>query len=113
MSVVLFAALFAATAVLAARSAHRGHVVRIAALCAAFPLTSGMVISSWVDVYTVAGFPRWLVLRERHRGLDVPPLAPALATKPTSAPRLLPIPVSSPTARPQLGAPLAWFGPLR
>src|SRR5260370_29453967 len=99
MSVVLFAALFAATAVLAARSARRGHVVRIAALCAAFPLTAGMVISSWVDVYTVAGFAGWLVLRERHRGLAVAALALALATKPTIAPMLLPFLVWSPSAR--------------
>ena len=103
VSVVLFVALFAAAAALAARSGDSARVRTVVLLCAAFPLTTAMVISSWVDVYVLATFAGWLVLRDRHGALAVAALAICLATKPTFAVLLLPYAVWSGRARRDLG----------
>ncbi len=85
-TIVLVAAVWA----LARRSSS--PVARIGAPLAAavMPFTLGMVIEGWVDVFMMAGFTGWLVLRRRHPRLAVLCLATCLLVKPTIGVALLP-----------------------
>lgn len=57
---------------------------------AVMPFTLGMILQTWVDVYMMAGFAGWLVLRRRHPRLAVVCLASCLLVKPTVGIAVLP-----------------------
>lgn len=88
----------AAILVLARRS---GTLERGVALVIAFPLTSAMVIFSWVDIITMAAFTCWVVLFRTHPRLAVLALAVTLAAKPTTLVALVPVMFWSARARRQ------------
>lgn len=84
------AALVTSLAVLAlARRA--GTLDRTAGLVMAFPLTIGMVVSSWVDVITMAGLAVWFVSFRSHPRIATCALVVALGAKPTTLIALAPI----------------------
>ena len=96
----ILAALLTATAVLTlARRA--GTFDRAACVAIAFPLSVGMVVSSWVDILTMALLAAWLVNFRSHPRLATIALALALGVKPTTLIALLPIVFWSVRARRQ------------
>jgi hypothetical protein len=86
----ILAALITAGAVLAlARRA--GTLDRAACVVMAFPLTAGMVVSSWVDIITMAFLAVWFVNFRSHPKVATVALALALGAKPTTLIALVPI----------------------
>lgn len=95
------AAAFTAAAMLVL--ARRAGTFNIAACVAiAFPLSVGMIVSSWVDIVTMSGFAVWLVLYRSHPKVAVVALAIALCVKPTTLIALVPIYFWSVRARRQV-----------
>jgi hypothetical protein len=82
--------------------AGTARMVRLTALALAFPLTASLILSAWVETYSVATLALWLVLRRSHPRLALIPLAVCLATKPTILIALLPLFVWSGRARVQI-----------
>jgi hypothetical protein len=68
----------------------------------AFPLTIGMVVSSWVDIIMMAALAVWFVLFRSHPRVATVALVIALATKPTTLIALVPIFFWSVRARRQM-----------
>jgi hypothetical protein len=86
----ILAALITAAAVLTlARRA--GTIDRAACVVMAFPLSVGMVMSSWVDIITMAFLAVWLVNFRSHPRVATVALALALGAKPTTLIALVPI----------------------
>jgi hypothetical protein len=81
-SAILFVVFFAAVLGIAWERG-RSQVRLVAGICIAFPLTLGMILSSWADIYTVAPFAAWAALRRREPPLAIGFLALSFATKPT------------------------------
>lgn len=97
---VLTAVLTVAVVVILARRA--GTLDVTACLLMAFPLTIGMIIFSWIDVISMAGFSTWLVLHRSHPRIATVALAIALAARPTTLIALVPIVFWSIRARRQV-----------
>ena len=100
MSIV--ALLLTATAAmrLARRSAWASDDrLRLLVVCAALPLSAGIVHDSFVDVYLVASVTLWLLIRRAHPGWGAVCLGVALAAKPTVAIALVPAVLWLPAAR--------------
>jgi hypothetical protein len=86
----IVAALITSVAVLVlARRA--GTLDRSACVVMAFPLTIGMVLSSWVDVIIMAGLAVWIVSFRSHPKIATFALALALGAKPTTLIALVPV----------------------
>jgi len=84
MSVVAFAVLTLFTVLLATQSeTGRERAPRILAMSLALPMTVAMVHYALVDVYAVAGFAGWMLLRREHPRWAVLCLVVALTIKPT------------------------------
>jgi hypothetical protein len=97
----ILAALVTSGAVLAlARRA--GTLDRSACLVMAFPLMAGMVVSSWVDIISMAFLAVWFVSFRTHSTLAIVALALALGAKPTTLIALVPILFWSVRARRQM-----------
>ncbi|HVC42928.1 MAG TPA: hypothetical protein VND54_13195 [Candidatus Saccharimonadales bacterium] len=91
MSVVALVALIAFAVRLACRSTEpRTRVVRVGALCLALPMTVAIVYFSWVDIYSMAGFAGWIVLRDGHRRWSIALLVITLTVKPVILIALVP-----------------------
>jgi hypothetical protein len=86
---ILAAVVTAIAVLLLARRA--GTLDRSARVVMAFPLTVGMVLFSWVDIITMAGFAVWIVLYRTHPRIATVALALALGAKPTTLIALVPI----------------------
>lgn len=67
--------------------AHRHRVARngptLVALLVASPFLPFMVLTEWIDTFSVAAMAGWLVLRERHRPWATAVLAVGFACKPS------------------------------
>jgi uncharacterized membrane protein len=108
----ILAALIAAAAVLTlARRA--GTIDRAACVVMAFPLSVGMVMSSWVDIITMALLAVWLVNFRSHPRVATIALALALGAKPTTLIALVPIFFWSVRARRTFSVPRCSWSPQR
>jgi hypothetical protein len=90
MSVAMFIALFGGIIGLAATHPDKRRQWWLIAICVAFPLTITMVLNAWIDVYPVALFVAWTVLRRRHSFLASLALGVSFAVKVTIIPALIP-----------------------
>jgi hypothetical protein len=86
---ILAALVISAAVLLIARRA--GTLDRTACVVMAFPLTTAMILFSWVDVITMAGLVVWLVTFRSHPRIAIVALVIALGAKPTTLIALVPI----------------------
>lgn len=97
----IVAALLTAMAVLAL-GRRAGTFDRTACLVVAFPLTVGMVSSSWIDIIAMAGVAIWIVSFRTSSRIAIFALVLALGAKPTTLVALVPIFFWSARARRQV-----------
>jgi hypothetical protein len=102
MGVLLAVVSVAAMAVLIARSpllAGGRQRAAVIAIALASPLIPMLAWYGWTELYAIAPFSLWLVLRDSHRGVAVVCLAIALGAKLTLLPVLVPLFLWSPRMR--------------